>query len=505
MLESNTPLSRSVVWQLQRAFFTRHGMRAWQSGVVPHFITNNTQMARSYAQVIAGYIDDCSAAEPITVIELGAGPGRLAFALIQALMAVPAMTPGSFRYVVTDLVKENVEHAAAHPWFQELAKQGIVDFATFDMAVDASLCRLDGSTVSVSGPVVVVANYVFDSVPIDGFVVRDGSLFEALATVSTPNHQLEPPAPGLLRDLVLTFSEAPVRGSYYDHPVLNQVLAQYVDEGVDRELRIPVVAVQALERLHVLGDGRLLLLSADNGGLDNAHPLLHQLPVLTTHGCFSMAVNYDAISRVVALRGGHTMSSGIHDGLAVVGFVLGASPVDWRGTRRGFHFSIASFSPGDFYLIKCGMGAFGDALTLSQTMAWLRVSSDPEVFRQHLGQLVAQVEDADPAVRMDLLSLVRSVWANYLPIGEEADLAFGIGVLMCAANTWVEGLAFFQLSWDVWGANPETAYNITLCHHELGHPTEARHWAGVSAKLMPSYGATQELRHNLALLTAELG
>ena len=64
-------------------------------GIVPHFITCNAFIGRSYAQVLSGFLRDCvrgggglklDRTEPLYIIELGAGSGKFSFFMLKALL-----------------------------------------------------------------------------------------------------------------------------------------------------------------------------------------------------------------------------------------------------------------------------------------------------------------------------------------------------------------------------------------------------------------------------------
>jgi len=82
-LELPCRLSRSVLWRLQRRFFERRGPAAWSEGVVPHHATTNPYLARAYSRIVLGFLRDWRAgldpSQPVYLVELGAGSGRLAF------------------------------------------------------------------------------------------------------------------------------------------------------------------------------------------------------------------------------------------------------------------------------------------------------------------------------------------------------------------------------------------------------------------------------------------
>tara|TARA_R110002073_G_scaffold43375_19_gene120759 strand:- start:1442 stop:1723 length:282 start_codon:yes stop_codon:yes gene_type:complete len=57
-LENFVPLSRSPIWELQRSYYSRLGVNAWQPNMVPNYVTTNPFIAQSYARVIEGFLED---------------------------------------------------------------------------------------------------------------------------------------------------------------------------------------------------------------------------------------------------------------------------------------------------------------------------------------------------------------------------------------------------------------------------------------------------------------
>jgi hypothetical protein len=51
MLEDFTRCSTSHLWKLMMSFYDRKGIESWSQGVVPHFITCNSFIGKSYAKV----------------------------------------------------------------------------------------------------------------------------------------------------------------------------------------------------------------------------------------------------------------------------------------------------------------------------------------------------------------------------------------------------------------------------------------------------------------------
>ena len=149
-LEGPTRLSHSIIWRLMDEFYQRQGAAAWSRVIVPSFITSNAFIARAYASMAVAFWADegrsgrlsTDVSAPLYALEVGAGSGKFSFHLAVAfreLAASPSWAAlGARRVVVvlTDLCESNVAAWEKHPRLQELAREGLVDFAVFDAAQD---------------------------------------------------------------------------------------------------------------------------------------------------------------------------------------------------------------------------------------------------------------------------------------------------------------------------------------------------------------------------------
>src|SRR5713226_1037802 len=109
---------------------------------------------------------------------------------------------------MTDASMTPIDFWQAHPMLRPLVDAGVVDFAHFDATNRADITlinsnvtlgcplgekdlALDSSPIervssggkgsnAVANPMLVVANYIFDSIPHYSFSIRDGELFENL-------------------------------------------------------------------------------------------------------------------------------------------------------------------------------------------------------------------------------------------------------------------------------------------------------------------------------------
>src|SRR5919199_5462969 len=122
VLEADVPLARSMVWQLQRTFYADQGIEAWRRSNVPQSITTSPIIARAYARLVLGFLRDMRSsldpAQPVYLVELGAGSGRFAYRFLKALTAALEDAPTvhqRFVYVMTDAAPSVLDFWRDHP------------------------------------------------------------------------------------------------------------------------------------------------------------------------------------------------------------------------------------------------------------------------------------------------------------------------------------------------------------------------------------------------------
>lgn len=446
-LEREVRLSRSRLWALQRSYFERAGVTAWQGGQVPHYITSNAFLADAYARAVIGLLRDggLDPEQPLYVIELGAGCGRFGFHFLQRLSerldrrARLSRRGPRVRYVLTDLAPKNVEFYLAHPSLRPFFEDGSLDCAVFDLEADPVLrLRRSGAVLApgaLKNPAVFLANYVFDGLPNDAFSIRRGRLHESLLTLRAPATALDdrsPDASALLEKLGVRYTHRPVPASdgevrVYARPDWDRLLAQHAGEGC---FLFPVSGLAALERLSALASGRLLLLSADKGSYHREDQLGPE-PDPVVHGSFSLAVNYFALAGWVRARGGTTLH-GAHRqaSLCLNAFLLGGP---FPEAEVACEEALAEGGPDDLYALKRALDWRYETLTLEEILALCRVLAyDPRILHGCLPAIHRQLPQADARVRADLRAALEKARDAYFPIGEEGDLAPGFAELASA-------------------------------------------------------------------------
>src|SRR5262249_36308948 len=149
--------------------------------------------AEMYAGIVAGFLDDCmgpaqrkemilSPEYPLRILELGAGTGKFSYLLLRkltALLRTKQLPTNTIRYRMTDCSAALLAEWQASPGLKGFVEVGILEFQQLqideEMALSADWSR---------GPLVVIANYVFDSLPQDAFMISHGQISESMVTTS---------------------------------------------------------------------------------------------------------------------------------------------------------------------------------------------------------------------------------------------------------------------------------------------------------------------------------
>src|ERR1051325_11398231 len=264
VLERNVPLSQSVIWGLQRQFYERRGLKAWNEDLVPSHITNNPFIAALYAGIVAAFVQDClshsnaplSPENPLLVLELGAGTGKFSYLFLRKLTALlknNSVPSNLVRYCMTDTAENLVAEWRENAYLKDFVTSGVLEFEVFQAGQERPL--------KTAAPLVVIANYVFDSLPQDAFSIESGALHEVLVTTSAA-------AEGeihSLQDLRFSYQNSAIAPQRYKDDLWNGILEQYRSRLSTATILFPASGLKAVQQLSGSSDGRMLLLVADKG------------------------------------------------------------------------------------------------------------------------------------------------------------------------------------------------------------------------------------------------
>jgi tetratricopeptide (TPR) repeat protein len=456
---------------------------------------------------VADWHDRLDRTQPLYIVELGAGSGRLAFHLLPELRRTLARADSvATRYVMTDVAEANLAAWRVHPQLQSWFEAGRLDLARFDAAHDRTIAlERSGEILApgrVANPVIAIANYVLDSLPTDAFSVVDGRLHEwRVRLCSTYPAELDDPE--LMDRLRLTCELRPVEPSgYYGDPVLDRVLDEHRAELPDTAFTFPSGPLDCLARLADLAGGRVLVLSTDKGEVAARDLRGQDGPRLTLHGSCSLTVNFHAIARWVHHRGGEALLPSVRPRtIATCGFVLGPPPGAAGSTGAAYREAIDAQRPDDLFAIQQGLEPAHAALTLEQWIGYLRFCGcDPKLAIDalpHLRALIAAGEPA-PRARSELLAVLALAWDGYLHIGEPFRFGLALGELAIALGAWDEALGFLAGSLVRQGPSPDVLVQLAEVHARLGDHAAARVRLDEALALDPAHAGALALAARLA-------
>ena len=493
VLERNVPLSQSVIWQLQRDYYVQRGLKAWSDDKVPAFITSNPFTAEMYARIAFGFLRDCGE-KPLRVLELGAGTGKFCYLFLRhftELLHSEGINPQAIRYCMTDCAEPLIESWGGNPYLAEFVNTGILKFEVLEIGE-----RIESKFLADNGPFVVIANYVFDSLPQDAFVVRDGKMFEALVSTTAP--AVASPS---LSQLQLSYTNAELSPDRYRDPAWNYVLELYRNTLSAGTLLFPYSALTFLKEIIEQTDGPVLALVADKGFPHQEEGALWQgAPTLEFHGsnCFSQMVNLDAIAKYFKNIGGEALMPEKHSSSLHICAFLGKPAEQLPLTSAAYGEMRASFGPDDLFTLFAWLNAHMEEMSVPQILSALRLTRcDPIAFLRFFPILARQLRTVI-VERNDLRVAMMRVWANHFPVeASENEIAFDCGVVLLELRFYDEALAMFKESQKILGPSARTSYNLGLCAAGLGRTSEALDYMTEACNMDAQFEPATTMRRKL--------
>ncbi|URN95726.1 MAG: tetratricopeptide repeat protein [Candidatus Pristimantibacillus lignocellulolyticus] len=451
--------SEAPIWGLNRSYYEEEGLKAWNNDQVPQYITSNPMIATVYAEMIFGLLQDQAnkgnITEPVVIVELGAGAGRLAYHVLVELCKLrdfAGIVLPPFRYVMTDLAMNNVIAWKEHPALQDFIAEGIVDFAKFDAVNDTEL-NLVASNITISAgelqqPLIIVANYFFDGIPQELLYVGDGHIYEADVFVDYPE-QADSLKPSEVLDQLSLRYEYRLTPEYEqeDFPYRN-VIATYQEQLEDSHILWPSSGFKCLERLNDLTQSGFVLITADKGDnlLDSfkfAEP-----PELVLHGAFSFTANYHAFVQAYEESGAMVLFPPHHyKNLNVGCFINVDNPMSYTNTRLAYHRFVERFGPEEFFSLKEWVDHRIDTMGIQQILSFWRLGGyDAEFFIQSARQISSLLPDANDEELADLASGIQIMWSSYYVMEQKYDLALDAGLILFEMDMYEQSKYFLEIS-----------------------------------------------------------
>ncbi|HKV94339.1 MAG TPA: SAM-dependent methyltransferase [Candidatus Angelobacter sp.] len=506
-LETSVPLSHSVIWRLQHDYYVQRGLKAWTEDMVPSYITNNPLIAEIYAGIMAGFLEDCmgparrdekvlSPECPLRIVELGAGTGKFSFLLLRkltALLRARRISAETLRYCMADCSEALIAEWQANPSLKTFVEDGVLEFKQLQIGAEAAAIPAHWDCA----PLVIIANYFFDSLPQDAFMISNGQISESMVTTSAAAEGTS------LSGLQLSFNTVPALPDRYAEKSWNAILEEYRTRLTAATVYFPTAALALLQRFSSLSDGRMLVLAADKGftHIEDLE-LLQGPPTVEFHAgshCFSQVVNFEAISRYYAGKGGEALLPQKHiSSLNICAFLERSGEDGFPITRKAYREVVDGFGPDDLFTLMGWLDAHLHEVSAAQALAILRLTRWDPTALMRLFPVVAPQLRTLVAERLDLRDAVFSVMANHFPVSRgDNELAFDCGVILLELRFFAEAMEMFTISEQALGPSAATSYNLGLCSAGLGRSEEALAFMVKACDQDPAFAPAQSARARL--------
>lgn len=447
-------MSESLLWTLQAKAYGQLGPEAWTKGLVPSYITSNPMIAWQYARLCCAYLRHFE--EPVNILDIGAGAGRFGYLFLKAFLS---MAPRCrFRFIMADAVQENLEFLQNHP---ALKKFDMIDFALYEhgQKEDDLIQKIK------KGPLILLANYFFDTIEQDLFRIKKGRLEEGRISLHTSVEHPEWPAddPRWIPFLECRYDYVSFDPSRYPREVV-EVLQGYTHLP-DCTFLFPTGAVQTLEFFAKISNGKFLLLAGDQGLSTEAQIVRSGEPTLTKHSTFSIDVNYHGLAKYIEKRGGMALLTGFPDPVfANIAAVWGESELS--EVEEEFNATLNRFEPKDYFLL---VSELEGKLSLNALFLLLKLGDfDPANMLYFFPRILDQIKEASPQQREQWKGAVERVWEHlYIINKEEGEFVMNLGVLLYQMEFYEEALLFFQRSLEITGERKQTLKNIELIKRKI--------------------------------------
>lgn len=489
ILEQHKRLSDSLIWKKERAYFEEKGVDAWISDV-PFYITNNPFIAATYTRIFLHFIREWirkhpeSKNHPFYIMELGTGSGRFSYYVVKAIQEFRAsfhLEDVKIVYVMSDLAKRNLEYHETHHALRPLIDQGLIDLAVFDIASRAPIklmhSGLELNRDTLKNPLLLCANYFFDTLANDSFSVRNGKLYELLVTLTTDESNMHDNKPVDLEKIQMDHHWNEISGPYYKNPELDPLLDIYKNSLTDTNVLIPIESLRGFDYLRELSNDRMLLVSSDKAYSELSSLDHLGYPSMAFHGssalkCFSMMVNYHAVGNYFINGGGDFFPQTSRRGIKTCAFSRGIKFADFPETHAALQENIENFSPADFFNVRRNVleaqNVELDAIaSLMQLSRW-----DSYTFlRLNLATRIG--EEADAETVEYLARNMHKVSENYFKMPQSDCVPFEVAVFFHAIKYYKDAYEQYSQAEKFVGDQFGLHYNAALCLHHMDRNKEA--------------------------------
>ena len=359
-----------------------------------------------------------------------------------------------------------------HPQLQEYLENGKLEVAYFDGSASQEIhLRYSDKLIlpkSLNQPMVALANYFFDSIPTDLFLIQD----KVVSACSIDLHSKIDPGKvdtsTLINNLDVKYYSKVIDKPYYNEDIFNEILEDYKSLVTNTYLYFPHHSLRCIANLKEISSGGLMVLSMDKG-FHEIPDIDNKQPDIVAHGSLSLWVNYHALGAYCEKEGGKAYFpsfSTFHLDIACLMFL--PETESYIETNLSYQKVVNDFGPDEFNSLK-KMAYFNVAkLTITEIIALVRMSAyDSSFFIKLLPKLKQVFLQTTHREQKIIVQTIHEVWNMYFNINENYDLAYELGGMYYDLADYPKALDRFQDSSSTFGQRADIYYNQALCYYQL--------------------------------------
>jgi hypothetical protein len=492
VIESLRPVPESGIWNILIDFYREHGLEAWRSGTVPQRVTSNGYLADVYASVTAAFLRDCAGGAPgptPLILEVGGGSGLFSWLFLKRLAhhCPPGRgAPRAFDYLLTDAVARNVASWLALPRLRRLVDDGSLNVGVLkigpELRVEPVAPSRRGEFDLAAQPVVLIANYVLDSVPCELLRIRNGAVLQEMIALERPE-----PGPGVGgRSVAPRFESRAMSPPYTAHEGVNRVIEEYRAVVPDGCVPVPLDVIAFLE--HFLRSSHPFLMLA--GDVAYTRAAFQPEPPLIFREYVACTANFHLIGRIFEQWSGTPVFSRYADHrFSVAAFLQPAGPVDLTATRQAARATLYDFTPHDAYNVERALRDGEAELDFREVEAWLRFARfdayAASLCIPHLIGIVERDEWFDRETMRDML--LEAYAAEFPEVSGVETLATQLGFFFMKARMYQDAADLLAHSTPEPARDAEHRYLLAIALNRLGRVAEAAHALDEILAVTPAY------------------
>lgn len=455
VVEKFTRFDQSIVWSLLHRFYAEAGPEAWSNKIVPQRSTSNAFCADTYAAIVASFFKELMAegnSQPPIIIELGGGSGRFAWQFLNRLFNYHFSDEDpcpEFTYLLTDGATKNIDAWKRKARFAPLIESGVLEFAQLLVEPDPVIRGDSGDMkpADLAGrPLIIIANYLFDSIAANMFRVRDHQIEQVfLQTESTERNFTRKPIT-TFQSISDRFQSRPIKGAPTGHQIIDEALAKYATRPGDFHVVVPQIGLEFVETF-VDRDTPMLLLAGDLAYSDPSEFQLASPLIFDTY--FAHHTNLHLFGELFRAYRGVMQSQQHKDANFSCSLFSLAGKNRWEAlalgrTRETALALLKDFNPYDAHeIIELIESTAGD-MSIRQAMALIRFAKfDPDVAAACIPHLLYNIEQGEEQIdKPQLYETFMEAFRAYFPDGSKTHFDCGIADLFMRL-----GLTRLRQSW----------------------------------------------------------